>query len=492
MFDSSLSPVPPFDLLGAQFPSIARMMAPSRSFALAFLSLILHETSVAFAAPWIVTKLYEQHIYTEHYGYKTTTTTDIEQITPTASPMPAALSTTTSVTSNSYYGAATVVQVLYPSGAGTEPTYNYNYYGSHIITQYYVNMVYTAPTSCSSQWTVTTAIPVNVPNGIVGALPATSMSTSYSVDDSQPFQPTTYTRALAFIDPTQVPASRLSMLSDMYLDYGCYDSSSNSGSTYSNSGSTSSNSGSTYSHSGSTYSNYDSCDGDNWFYDTCYYGGISPLGITLASLFGWFGVWLIIGLIENWFQFRRLMRGWQARRGFPVSWCMLAPLVSCLLLLFSRKGFQARTAEEAQVLEEKWNQMGFWRKVGLWLRWGFGFNYPPILGPAPVKVGRPSKRPVAATAPLLSVSPARSVMSDVHSDPGSNRGDSAAPGPAMAYIPTPGQTLQVPPSIPPTRQARQQQASPQLITEDLSTASGALPHDPNTHATGPSSETRNS
>ncbi|KAF7118980.1 hypothetical protein CNMCM5793_008620 [Aspergillus hiratsukae] len=459
------------------------MMAPSRSFALAFLSLILHQTSVAFAAPWIVTEVYEQDVYTEDYSYETTTRTLIEQITPTASPMPAALSTTTSLTSNSYYGAVTVVQVLYPSGAGTEPTYNYNYYDSNIITQYYVNMVYTAPTSCSSQWTVTTAIPVNVPNAIENALPATSMSTSYSVDDSQPFQPTTYTRALAFIDPTQVPASSLSMLSDsyiytMYRNYGCYDSSSNSGSTYSN--------------SGSTYSNYDGGDGSSWFYDGYYYGGISPLGIMLASLLGWFGVWLIIGLIENWFQFRRLMRGWQARRGFPISWCMVAPIVSCLLLLSSRKGFQARTAEEAQVLEERWNQMGFWRKVGLWLRWGFGFSYPPMLGPAPVKVGRPSKRPVAATAPLLSVSPPRSVMSDVHSDSGSNRGDNTAPGPAMAYIPTPGQTLQVPPSIQPNRQVRQQQASPQPITEDLPTASGALPNDHNTHATGPSSESRDS
>jgi hypothetical protein len=142
------------------------------------------------------------------------------------------------------------------------------------------------------------------------------------------------------------------------------------------------------------------------------------------------------------------------------------------------------------VLQEKWEQMGFWRKVGLWLRWGFGFSYPPMLGPAPVKVGRPSKRPVAATAPLLGVSPPRSVMSDVHSDSGSNRGDSAAPGPAMAYVPTPGQTLQVPPSIPPNRQVRQQPAPIQPIPEVPSTTSGALPADPNAHATETSSEPR--
>ncbi|RHZ63221.1 uncharacterized protein CDV56_105825 [Aspergillus thermomutatus] len=454
------------------------MMAPSHSFVLAFLSLILHQSSFAFAAPWIVTKVYEQDVYTYDYSYKTTTRTLIDEISPTASPMPAAISTTTSVTSDSYGDAVTVVQVLYPSGAGTESTYNYyNYYDSNIITHYYVNMVYTAPTSCSSQWTLTTAIPVNVPYAIEDALPATSMSTSYSVDDSQPFQPTTYTKALAFIDPTQVPASSLSMLSNsykpytMYREYGCYDSSSNSG---------------------SSYSYDDPSDGGNWFYDGYYYGGISPLGILLVCLLGWFGVWLIIGLIENWFQFRRLMRGWQARRGFPISWCMLAPIVSCLLLLFCRKGFQARTAEEAQVLEEKWKQLGLWRKVGLWLRWGFGFSYPPMLGPAPVKVGRPSKRPVAATAPLLSVSPPRSVMSDVHSDSGSNRGDSAAPGPEMTYIPTPGQTLQVPPSIPPNRQARQQQASNQPIPENPSMASGALPADHNTQATEPPSQPRTS
>ncbi|KAF7162858.1 hypothetical protein CNMCM5623_007980 [Aspergillus felis] len=402
--------------------------------------------------------------------------------------MPAALSTTTHITSDSYDDAVTVVQVLYPSGAGIQSTYkNYNYRDSNIITQYYVNMVYTAPTSCSSQWTLTTAVPVYVPNAIEDALLATSMSTSYYVDDSRPFQPTTYTKALAFIDPTQVPVSSLSSLSNsykpytMYREYGCYDSSVSSGSS-SHSGS-SSNSGSSYSYS-------DGSDSGSWLYDSSYYGGISPLGILLISLLGWFGVWLIIGLIENWFQFRRLMRGWQARRGFPISWCMLAPIVSCLLLLFCRKGFQARTSEEAQVLKEKWEQMGFWRKVGLWLRWGFGFSYPPMLGPAPVKVGRPSKRPVAATAPLLSVSPPRSVMSDIHSDSGSNRGDSAAPGPAMAYIPTSGQTLQVPASIPPNRQVRQQEASTEPILENPSTTSGALPADHNVHATEPSSEPR--
>ncbi|KAH1489935.1 hypothetical protein KXX42_000736 [Aspergillus fumigatus] len=438
-------------------------MAPSHSFPLASLSLILHQTSCAFAAPWIVTKVYEQDVYTEDYGYRTTTRTLIDEITPTASPMPAALSTATHVTSDSYDDAVTVVQVLYPSGAGIESTYKYyNYQDSNIITQYFVDMVLTAPTSCSSQWTVTTAVPVYVPNAIEDALLATSMSTSYSVDDRQPFQPTTYTRALAFIDPTQLPASSLNRLSNsyqhtIYREYGCYDSSADSG---------------------SSYSYYDGSDGGSWLYDRYYYGVISPLGILLACILGWFGVWLIVGLIESWFQFQRLMRGWQARRGFPISWCMLAPIVSCLLLLFCRKGFQARTFEEAQVLQEKWQHMVFWRKVGLWLRWGFGFSYPPMLGPAPVKVGRPSKRPVAATAPLLGVFPPRSVMSDVHSDSGSNRGDSAASGPAMAYSPTPGQTLQVPPSIPSNRQ---QQAPNQPIPEVPSTTSGALPA--NTHAT---------
>lgn len=467
-----LSLVPSFDPLGAQFPSTAKKMAPSHSFPLASLSLILHQTSCAFAAPWIVTKVYEQDVYTEDYGYRTTTRTLIDEITPTASPMPAALSTATHVTSDSYDDAVTVVQVLYPSGAGIESTYKYyNYQDSNIITQYFVDMVLTAPTSCSSQWTVTTAVPVYVPNAIEDALLATSMSTSYSVDDRQPFQPTTYTRALAFIDPTQLPASSLNRLSNsyqhtIYHEYGCYDSSADSG---------------------SSYSYYDGSDGGSWLYDRYYYGVISPLGILLACILGWFGVWLIIGLIESWFQFQRLMRGWQARRGFPISWCMLAPIVSCLLLLFCRKGFQARTFEEAQVLQEKWQQMGFWRKVGLWLRWGFGFSYPPMLGPAPVKVGRPSKRPVAATAPLLGVSPPRSVMSDVHSDSGSNRGDSAASGPAMAYIPTPGQTLQVPPSIPSNRQ---QQAPNQPIPEVPSTTSGALPA--NTHATETASEPRTS
>ncbi|EAW12115.1 uncharacterized protein ACLA_060700 [Aspergillus clavatus NRRL 1] len=447
-------------------------MAPSRSFALAFLSLVLQCPSFAVAAPWIATKLYEASEHTYRYAYETTTETTIQEITPTAAPMPAALSTATFVTSPRYGDAVTVVQVLYPSGAGAAATYDrYGYYDTgHVTTDYYVNMVYSASGSCSTQSPFTTALPVDVPGYLRGAVPATSTTTTYSVDSSRPFQPTTYTNALAFIDPTQLPASSLSSLSDLYMPYtmryGCYDSNYGSGS-------------SRYGGS-SDYS-------DRYYHDFWF---DYPYAIVIIPVVAWFVLWLIIGLIENWFQFRRLMKGWQARRGFPISWCMVAPIISCLLLCFSCKGFQARSVDEAQVLKEKWNQMGFWKKIGLWLRWGFGFSYPSILGSPPDKVGRPSKRPVAATAPLLSVSPPRSVAGDDRSDLESTHQNSTVSGPEMAQAQADGQMLQVP--ISSTRQAQQQDLSTQQEAPDVPVATGALPsvNDPRTAESSDQSRNR--
>jgi hypothetical protein len=377
---------------------------------LSLLFLFFFWASFTTAAPWIVTEYYEETVtvvsdYYEEYPGTAETYTEIQTIASPTGLAPLATATITNTGDDSEYGyssdSATIVQVLYPFQSFAAVPSSYGYEDS-VYTNYVVALAFTAPTQCSASWTYTTDVSVSPPV----AIKPTSMSTSLYVDNSEPFQPTTVTEVYAYVDPTQVPASRLSMLMENYSPYpSCYNPDP-TGPASSSSSSSSSSSTSEPSYCGYYYCNDDS-DG-SWINDSYYYG-ISPLAIILITVLGWTFIIFIAGLFENYFHFQRLMRGWQARRGLPITWWFWIFPVSLLVCLgFSRKGFQARTVEDAEVLREKWEETGFWKKKGLWLRHGFGTGYPSVLllgGPAPPRVGRPlSKKPVA-TQPLLQVSP---------------------------------------------------------------------------------------
>ncbi|KAJ5999240.1 hypothetical protein N7451_007050 [Penicillium sp. IBT 35674x] len=348
-------------------------MAPSRSFSY-ILSLVLTFNFFSFvlAAPWIVTEAYEQvrvteYPYDDYYETESpTVTTSIEEIKLTATPVPEAISTITSIDS---YSSVTVIQKLYPTSVGTPYDYYDDYYyntesGNH-LTVYVVNITYSAPTACSTQWTTTTAVTVNPPYAVEDLLPKTAMSTSLYVDNSEPFSPTTYTYDYIFVEPTQIPSSSLSYLSSayapttLYCEY-CY------------------------------YNDYDDYEG-SWFFDS-YWMGISPFALTMILLFGWIGIFLIAGFIEAWVRFRRLMLGWQTRRGLPLCWAFTVMPFTFLLIIAFRKGFRARSETEAVALREQWDGLGFWKKLKLFFVWGFRYKYPPILGEAPPRV-KPSKQP---------------------------------------------------------------------------------------------------
>ena len=359
-------------------------MAPLRSFSV-LMSFVLTYTflPIVLAAPWIVTEDYQQVRVTEYvgdyYSGSAVVTTSIEEITPTMTPLPAAISTITAV--DSMYSDVTVIEKLYATGVGTPAYYN-EFYGTSSdddthMTVYVVNLTFTAPTGCSSQWTTTTAATVYPPVEVRSDLPTTAMSTLVSVDTSQPFQPTTVTYDYVWVKPTQVPADTLSDLSaehypsTLYSNGGCSNYVTSSNCRY--------------------CSGYYDDDEGNWFFDS-YWTGISPFALTMIITFGWIGIWLIAGFIEAWVRFRRLMTGWQTRRGLPVCWAFLVLPITLFLLCCFRKGYFARSAEDAEVLKQKWNDMSFWTKLRLFFVWGFRYKYPPMLGEAPPRV-KMSKRP---------------------------------------------------------------------------------------------------
>lgn len=400
--------------------------------------------SLVAGAPWIVTEYYEinEDVMTSSvFGLSTTlvqtiTETNIIDVTPavTAS-LESALSTTTELRPvDPYYtsSVATIVQVLLPSGAVATPTSTPVSFGlaptpDSIATSYYVNIGYTAPTSCSSHWTTTSAVPVRVPYQIETLIRPTSVATSLSVDNEYAFQPTTYTIEMFFIAPSQLPGSSLSELSYQNLPTAASLCSYPTAS------------------SGGYDSGYGQGNNANWLHDSYWYG-ISPLAIILITTLGSFGFWFVVGCIESFVQFRDLMRGLPARRGPPRAWCMLAPITSCLVFCFTSKGFYGRPEDEAKELEDKWNAMGAGEKFRLWLKWGFRYKYPPMLGPRPGRVGtlppvavsrpRGEEPGVAGVAPLLHASPSRT------SEPGH---ESAAAPDAVAGVVDDGNAAQTGP-----------------------------------------------
>jgi hypothetical protein len=472
--------------------SLARLLCLS----LVFLSFFAARSA---ASPWIVTANYEelvtvQSAYTDYdydYTEPAETYTDILTV---VSPSGAAISTATITQTDEYSeDLMTIVEVLYPyNSAATQTTTADDYYATatadeNLYTIYVVNLTYTAPTNCASSWAYATAVELDPPYEVQDALVPTSVSTSYSTDNSYPFQPTVITEVYAYLAPSQVPSTSISILSAEYSPYpSCYNPASDA--TDSGDDSSSSSSSSDSSSSSSPYCGYyfcDSSDQPSWINDSSYYG-ISPLAIILISVLGWTFVVFVVGLFESYFHFQRLMKGWQSRRGLPITWLLwIFPVTFLVCLAFTRRGFQARSEEDAQELQQKWKETGFWAKKKLWLRHGFAFSYPATLGPAPPRVGRPSK--TIPTQPLLQVTPPASDAGGVSRQPTPRTSDgdadvenaavAAAPAPAPAPVDTEmsGGISQQSLAVPSPRQARSSRVT---FAEDEISEAPASPSSP--------------
>ncbi|KAJ5118496.1 uncharacterized protein N7443_007428 [Penicillium atrosanguineum] len=408
-------------------------MAAARSF-LCFLTLVIY-CSLVRAAPWIVTDYWEEeHITSYLYDYYYSSnvapyvTTVNQEVRPTGTSLPEAVSTYTNVGTGYYASDVTVVNKLYTATIGTT-AYDLAYgdtYSAYETTIYVVNFTYTAPTGCSTQWTTTTSATVTPPSSIEALLPRTATSTSFSVDKtSSPFSPTTYTYVYVWVEPTQIPSTSLACLSDESRPTDLY-----SGSKCQYTGSD---------NCGYYYGGYDGSD-EAWYNDSSWMG-ISPLAIILICILGWVGLFFILGVIEAWVRFQRLMTGWQTRRGFPLFWAFMLLPVSLFCLCCFRKGYRSRNAGDAAFLQQKWRDMSAWTKFKLFIIWGFRFKYPDVLGPAPMRV-KQSKRPGKdAGPPLLNPSPSQTAM---HGPPMA----AGARGPEMAQESNTAQHLAQAPLVP--------------------------------------------
>jgi hypothetical protein len=79
----------------------------------------------------------------------------------------------------------------------------------------------------------------------------------------------------------------------------------------------------------------------------------------------------LLGFLESWFWFRRLMMGKSAMRFGTVSWV----LISLWVLCFTRMQ-DARSTEDQKLLHEKWKNMKSGAAFKAWWKWGFRHAYP--------------------------------------------------------------------------------------------------------------------
>lgn len=314
----------------------------------------------ACSVPYIVTSYIEISVATiKGYTYSNidtvsdTSYTLTFNIQTTASPLPSPLSTIT--TTDHYASRLTVIQVIVPPGAGTTGRYPAGYTNNYPI--YVVPVTYTPAKTCSSQFTYTTVIPVNVPDAVQQVITPTATITEISTNPGATSL-LLYNRTYVVLNPTDVDPTDLSSSSSFWEPLSIsrcrhptqtgYDAS-----TYTSRPSSSS-------------------DDDDDYWDYLYY---RTLIIAISVAVGWTVVFALLGIIENWICFRKVMLGTGGRRGTPYAWgCVTLFSLCCLGPRYSR-----RSEPEQIALKEQWDSWTRGRKLSEWVRWGVKSSEPPSL-----------------------------------------------------------------------------------------------------------------
>jgi len=219
-------------------------------------------------------------------------------------------------------------------------------------TIYVEPVTYTAPASCPTPFTVETVKEVSVPLTAAATLTPTSTERGYYL--------TNY--VTAYLPPGAIPATAAT--TDYVYRY--YLSDCTNPTAYFGTGSGS---------SGSTNSDTSPLDSEVCLRRyTCFRlrTWIIVLASVLPTLF-------LLGFVESFFWFRRLMHGRRALRLGTTCWALMSLWVLC----FTRTA-PARHPDDRPALRAQWAAMSAGTKWRLWWRWGFRHKYPvDLLGPDP-------------------------------------------------------------------------------------------------------------
>lgn len=325
---------------------------------------------------WTATVRYQDYVSTSTYTmYSGETTTYLDTYTRTIKPTvtPTVTPTFTSTYSSRSYDVE-VIELYYPENAVAVsdfvPTSTYDYYDTtatqstqttYSTTAYFMPVTMTAPTSCPTVFTVATQASITyIPDVVTYQLKPTSTEVSTS----------TYRSYIAEYNTWWLTAGAAPFTSTDDYYYSYYIASctpppaSYTSSTRSTGG------------SGGSSSNSGSNDDESWMnYRSCYFGGCTSMKtwiIVIATVIP--GIFLL-GFLESWFWYTRLMKGKSALRCGTICWVLL----SLWMLCFTRMQ-DARSKEDQKLLQQKWKEMPAGQKFKNW-SWGFKRRYPvPLLG----------------------------------------------------------------------------------------------------------------
>ncbi|KAH8711793.1 hypothetical protein GQ44DRAFT_776516 [Phaeosphaeriaceae sp. PMI808] len=187
-------------------------------------------------------------------------------------------------------------------------------------------------------------------------------------------------------------------------------------------------------------------------YRSSYYYCGTPLKIYIIIIASVIPGLFLLGLLESWFWFRRLMMGKSAMRFGTVCWVCISLWVMC----FTRMQ-NARNPEDQKLLQEKWKNMGAGASFKAWMKWGFRHKYPVE------HLGQYSKLAVGVVPEGQPIHPAMTQVPPGFVPGAPPPGAPPAPGQAFYYghppagwVPTPdGQALMPPQGYyyPPPQQA---------------------------------------
>ncbi|KAF2020278.1 hypothetical protein BU24DRAFT_136239 [Aaosphaeria arxii CBS 175.79] len=348
-------------------------------------SLLVH-LQCASASFWTVTSNYQFEYSVFTYGISddsSTTYTTTNTINPTVTPTAQPASRTTDV--STYYNVD-YVSVYYPPNA--VPSTDLLSTGLPLTSTkgyvYKMMVTYTAPTHCTSSFTAVESeyvvIPTDVEDQVTGFSTEDNglATTVWLNQDQAPFTSSTAYYYTNFVQYCRKPSSSLGKPSGGGGGGRCGD--------------------------GDCVDMYD-------------------LAIVLATTIP--ATFFLVGFLESWIWFRRLMLGKGCLRGGTICWVFISLLVLC----FTRTQ-SSRSAEDQKLLREQWSKMGSGRAFKLWWKWGFRRKYPQeLLGPY-------SKNTVGITPPnpnVLLLHPAYAAPGNVAYGP---------PPPAPAPAPsTPGNVM---------------------------------------------------
>ena len=326
----------------------------------------------AAAAQWTVTSYYAVKPTTSVWTYYDETYTETatlglkDEVTPTAEALSSSTLTDT-------YDGVEYVEVYY-DGADIDDddimtTTSYDYGYGDVYTYYVQAIEYTAPTSCPTPFTVQTYTEIDIPAAVVDQLTYQTASTSvYTYADGD-----TYTQVTAYVEDV-VSTLTVDTATDWVYTYFIADcrNPTATGAAYYGPGYDDDDD---YYGGGGTYGgggNYwGACMGDS------YCSGLAIYVIVLASLIP---ALFLLGFLENYFWFRRMMTGKFSLRFGTVLWIFLLLPMLC----FTRQ-CPARDPETQKALRAQWKTVGFGKAIGLWFRWGFRHKYPvELLGAHPL------------------------------------------------------------------------------------------------------------